>query len=378
MSEYQHFEFQALDRPLDGAALRALRAASSRATITPTSFTNSYSWGSLRGDPDTWMERWFDAYLHITNWGERTLKLKLPEALVPIDDARAYEADVGLSLRVHGEAVILTFSGGEDEGGEWIEGEGLLAALTPLRRDVSSGDHRVLYLAWLLALQHGGVNPDDPEPPVPDGLAELGPSYEAFVELFHIDAELVEVAARASRPFAASRPTAGDVQAWIDALPEEKVRTTAARLLIDDPSTVAAELRLAFAATTGRRTSGRARPRTAVELLDAAEVLATERARAAKEKKAAERARQLEEQAARRAAHLASLAGTESQLWEEVHALVATLKPKSYDAAVTRLVDLRDLAASMSDPAFPSQLDAFRGAHRSKSSLLTRLAKAGL
>ena len=45
MSEYQYYEFQAIDRPLDEADRRALRAISTRARITATSFTNTYEWG---------------------------------------------------------------------------------------------------------------------------------------------------------------------------------------------------------------------------------------------------------------------------------------------------------------------------------------------
>jgi hypothetical protein len=51
MSEYQYYEFRAIDRPLDGEAQRALRAISSRARITATSFVNEYEWGDLKGDP---------------------------------------------------------------------------------------------------------------------------------------------------------------------------------------------------------------------------------------------------------------------------------------------------------------------------------------
>jgi len=50
MSEYQYYEFRAIDRPLDRAAQEALRSISSRARITATSFTNHYEWGDLKGD----------------------------------------------------------------------------------------------------------------------------------------------------------------------------------------------------------------------------------------------------------------------------------------------------------------------------------------
>ncbi len=51
MSEYQYYEFQAIDRPLSEADRQALRDLSTRARITATSFTNSYEWGDFKGDP---------------------------------------------------------------------------------------------------------------------------------------------------------------------------------------------------------------------------------------------------------------------------------------------------------------------------------------
>ncbi|MDH3316099.1 MAG: hypothetical protein OER43_10075 [Gammaproteobacteria bacterium] len=40
MSEYQYYEFQAIDRPLTQSQMRELRSVSTRATITPTRFVN--------------------------------------------------------------------------------------------------------------------------------------------------------------------------------------------------------------------------------------------------------------------------------------------------------------------------------------------------
>ena len=53
MSEYQYYEFQAIDRPLSDADRQALRRLSTRARITATSFTNEYHWGGLKGGLET-------------------------------------------------------------------------------------------------------------------------------------------------------------------------------------------------------------------------------------------------------------------------------------------------------------------------------------
>ena len=42
MSEFQYYEFQAIDRPLDEEAQQALRRISTRARITPHSLVNIY------------------------------------------------------------------------------------------------------------------------------------------------------------------------------------------------------------------------------------------------------------------------------------------------------------------------------------------------
>ena len=61
MSEYQYYQFQAIDRPLTDRQMRELRAISTRAEITPTSFVNEYQWGNLKASPLNFMKKYFDA-----------------------------------------------------------------------------------------------------------------------------------------------------------------------------------------------------------------------------------------------------------------------------------------------------------------------------
>ena len=57
MSEYQYYEFQAIDRQLTDEEQKALRGYSGRARINPTRFVNSYSYGDFRGDESEWMAK---------------------------------------------------------------------------------------------------------------------------------------------------------------------------------------------------------------------------------------------------------------------------------------------------------------------------------
>jgi hypothetical protein len=78
MSEYQYYEFQAIDRPLTAGEMKELRAMLSRASITPTRFRNVYHYGDFRGEPLALMERYFDAFVYVANRGTRRLMLRLP------------------------------------------------------------------------------------------------------------------------------------------------------------------------------------------------------------------------------------------------------------------------------------------------------------
>ena len=82
MSEYQYYEFQTADRRLSEKEMRELRAYSTRARITPTSFVNEYSFGNFKGNADAWMEKYFDGFLYLANWGTHVLQLALPVKLL--------------------------------------------------------------------------------------------------------------------------------------------------------------------------------------------------------------------------------------------------------------------------------------------------------
>ncbi len=82
MSEYQYYEFQAIDKPVSGKDFDVLEQISSRAQVTPTSFINIYNYGDFRGDPIKLMEKYYDAFVYVSNWGHRRLMLKVPERLI--------------------------------------------------------------------------------------------------------------------------------------------------------------------------------------------------------------------------------------------------------------------------------------------------------
>lgn len=109
MSEYQYYEFQAVDRPLTQREMRELRSYSTRATITATRFVNHYEWGSFKGSSAAWVEKYFDAFLYVANWGTHELSLRLPRQVLDLKTARQYCCGGAASARIKGDFIILEF-----------------------------------------------------------------------------------------------------------------------------------------------------------------------------------------------------------------------------------------------------------------------------
>ena len=163
MSEYQYYEFRAIDRPLSQPEMRELRALSTRAQISSTSFVNFYNFGDFRGSPERLMEKYFDAFLYYANWGTRRLMFRFPRRLVDAETVSLYCDSHSASHRLTEEAVILEFVFSDENGGYWEEDEDeeTLGSLIPVRAELLAGDLRALYLGWLLAVQLGDFEDDE-------------------------------------------------------------------------------------------------------------------------------------------------------------------------------------------------------------------------
>jgi len=377
MSEYQSYEFLAIDRLLTQQERSELRAISSRAEITPTSFSNEYNWGDLKADPAKLLERYFDLHIYLTNWGTRRLAMKLPiEALSPEEAAPYFVGDCA-TVRRAGKHTIIDLWSEREEFEDWDEVSGWMGAIAGCRNGLLRGDLRALYLAWLLSIQYDEVDPDDVEPAVPPGLENLPVSLRTMAALLRIDEHLIAAAAEGSEP---EEPDPPGLAEWIARLPVDEKDTLLHRVACGEHVRVEVALARGFRdeARTGRSDVKRTR-RTVGELLTRAgailEAWEEEQAR-----RAAEARRQREAaSAAAREKHLDALATRKAEAWTEIERLVSATKPKYYDLAVTLLLDLRDLAVrDRNQEAFRRQLDDLRGRHNRKPSFIARLDRVGV
>ena len=355
MSEYQYYEFVAVDRPLTDEERAALRQITSRALITPWRLQNVYNWGNFKGDPLELMERYFDLFVYVANWGSRQFMVRLPRRVLPASDAAPYDGYDALDVLTRGEHVILDMHRIDEDGGGWIEdeeAESWVPALLPLRADLAAGDLRALYIAWLAGVSLEDMDREATEPPVPAGSGNplrargAGPVPGVDRDLLEAAAETSPALAEARRrgaPHLASRPGGGGEDDVLE------------RLVVGNDPTCAQSC-----ATLPRC------PDTSAGIRGARRLVGDILDRAAALREARERAARLERLAARQA-----------EVWDEVEALIATRLPKNYQQAVAYLVDLRDLAErDGTTPAYQERLGAIRERHGRKVSLMRELDAA--
>jgi hypothetical protein len=221
MSEYQYYEFQAVDRCLTKQEMGKLRSFSSRANITAHSFINEYSCGNFKGDEDLWMEKYFDGFLYYANWGTHILKLRIPSTLLDLKVIQSYCDGDHFSVRHHGDKFILDFLSENEDGGEWEEDLRLTPFLS-LRTDLIRGDLRCLYLGWLSVLQSNEYDEEEFEPPVPPGLQNLNPALEQLADFLRVDFDLLNAAAQMSPPLEEITPNSQDLQKWLSTLSQDE------------------------------------------------------------------------------------------------------------------------------------------------------------
>lgn len=376
MSEYQYYEFQAVDRPLTSAQQRELRALSTRARITATSFVNHYEWGDFKGDPARLMEHVFDLHLYLANWGTRVFSMRLPRRLI---DTAVVEAclidDEIASMHVIGENVVITIACDELEIEDWDDGSGWLAALAPLRSSVLNGDLRLFHLVWLMAVD-AGVAADDAVEPAID-LSPLSGALEAFADFFAIDGDLID-AAIVGDGAPKAEPENAQAHALIRALPEREKTTLLIDLFDGNDPYISAGFRRRIRERLGRPRDD-ARRRTAGDLRWAARKVSERRRRREEEQAAVERRRKELEKAKEEQQRLEALKRRGEAVWTDAEAAISLRNVPGYDKAAALLADFRMVAQQQGDIAtFRRRLEDIRERHARKRRFLEKLDSLGL
>jgi hypothetical protein len=277
VSEYQYYEFVALDRPLTTAEQAEVRELSTRATITATSFVNEYQWGDFKGSPDELMQRYYDAHLYFANWGTHRVMFRLPRTLLDPELAEQYCVDPQVSVYATSDHVILDMTSEDEPGDEDEDLEGSLSGIIGTRAELAAGDLRPLYLAWLSGYgtwerdedAFDDEDEDVVEPPVPPGLGSLTASQRALADFLRVDADLLDVAAKTSPALPQAKQDPRGLTEHIAVLPASEKDRLLGLVATGHATRARAELLRGFAGQPGGEISSRPL-RTVAELLDTA------------------------------------------------------------------------------------------------------------
>jgi hypothetical protein len=379
VSEYQSYRFEAIDRPLTAEVQAALRKYSSRATITSRRFQVDYAWGYFKGNAREWMAKHFDAFLYQANRGTREMMLRLPRTVLPLERAEQYCRTDAATAREEGDHVIIDFRADEEGGSRWIsEDDDTLELLLPVRAELATGDLRALYVAWLISVELGEIDEAEREPPCPPGLSEPTPALRSLARFLLVDPDLLEAAAAESPALA--DPDDAALERWIEELSASEKTSILTRLARGPEVHARAELLRRFRASRiAEVPTSRSEPRTAGQLLAAAETCAERRRQREAEAAARERARREREAAEARERRLVALTQREAEAWREVDALIASQQGERYDEAVALLADLREVCVRAGrEEVAARHLSRLRDEHGRKRSLMKRLRKSGL
>ncbi|HEY1130755.1 MAG TPA: hypothetical protein VGF12_15230 [Roseateles sp.] len=382
MREYQYYEFAAIDGPLTDTELAELRAVSTRADITPSSFVNHYAWGNLKADPADWMRRYFDAFVYTANWCSCRLALRVPLATFCKSELKPFTSRHALTFEANESHWIIDWSLDDSENHERLDlddGSRWMRRLAPLRDELLRGDLRPIYLGWLAAASLDGFRDDVLEPEVPPGLSALSAPQQALVEFLEIDPDMLSAAMAGSGRASQDNAVFDDrMDAWLEELPRDDM-TAILKLIAQGHGHVAErQVRSRHAAwlKAQRPSPAAAAPQRSVGQL---RELARSASGVRRAHEANERARREAEHRQQREATLRRLMADVDKRWAVVDALAQRGSASGYAQAVRALTELAEgYALVSSHKAFDRDLRRLLVRHAARGALLRRLSEAGL
>ncbi len=374
MSEYQYYEFAAIDGPISDEGLRYARGCSSRANVSRVRWQNTYTFGDFHGSVDTLL-KYYDAHFYIANWGTVRLGLALPKGAIAGEAIQPYlrggeRYEETLTVKEIGDRCIVWWERNEEGGWGWTEGEGLIDQLIAIREELMRGDYRALFLGWL-----ADFNPDewqDPKdgavvmPPIPAGLDQLSCALAALIKHFPVDRDVLAVAAGLSQ---ANTPDRIPLAAILERLSVSEMRALLARVAEGGGAGVMNELNRL---THSRAQMPAGQAMKCVEL--AARTIETREARRKQEAEAAAATRQ--RKAEQRKQPLSSVMQRADTIWSGLHPLMDQKLASAYDQAAAQLQELRDAHAQAGDIGdFQQKLTRFRLRYSNRPAMLRRIEK---
>ena len=380
MSEYQYYEFLAIDRPLTKDEMAELRMLSTRAAITPGSFINEYNWGDFKGDPDKLMQRYFDVHVYVANWMTAIFMVRLPIDVLYEETVKAMSVPYVLDFKAVKNHWIITWSLDESENYDRFDmedGSGWMARLAPVRDELLRGDLRSLYIGWLAAVTREMMDDDEMEALTVSGLGNLTAPQLALAEFLEVDPDILAGVGMGSPVDHTEKLSEKDIDRWIDALPRNEVKAVMKQLLEGRGHQAERIIRNRFAASRRVLQTNKNNPprRTVGKLHENAKT-----ARQIRMEKQKRDCKRLEIRLRKeREAYLKNLSEDFPGTWKSVTETVERGSGPAYDEACYILVDICEAYELFANKQqFQRELKKFMASHMRRKALIKRLVVAGI
>jgi hypothetical protein len=374
VSEYQSYEFVAVEGPISDEGMQYAQKCSSRAEVSRFRWHNVYHFGDFHGSVDTLL-KYYDAHFYIANWGTVRLGLAFASGSLALEAIEPYHRggeryEDTLSVHKSDDRLIVWWERNEEGGWGSADGGGPLDTLIGIREELLRGDYRALFLGWLadfepdewMDAQDGAVV----LPPIPSGLDRLSAALAALIKHFPVDADALTVAAELSQ---GNPPNRVPIATVLERLPASEMRALLERVAAGEGSRVMSEL---------NRLTNPAPPHRDVPALSctafAAKVVELRTARRRREAKAAAAKRKVEEDARRQ--RLVSVMQQADAIWASLDPLMDQKIAAAYDQVAAQLQELHDAHEQAGEEAsFRQKLAAFRERYARRSGMLRRIEK---
>lgn len=389
MSEFQYVAFQAVDRPLDNNEIEFAEQQSSRAEITRWTFSCTYDYSSFRGDVDGLLRNGYDVFLNYTNYGDREIRLRLPQGL-PFPKKIWSNYIDGESLvwkkDSKGPGGILALHPFYEPGDidEVWEFDDYLNAAIDVRHRLLFADLRGLYLLWLCSIAFCPGEENDEavnvtEPPVPHGMCDLYDSAGDLLLFYGLDPMMLRAASIDVDAAPTIKPIQESVRQWANTIKPDKLRRLVSDLLVGDTAkskaTLLAEVRDSKESIHWPTTE---KKRTFSHLLNEADRLRS-KANAEQARLALAKAKRKAEKAERdRQARMKKMGKSPKKWLKEADDLVKARGRDNYQTAVDILFDLRESLGSNGDKIVLSHAAHLVKKHPTLTQFKGMLRKKGL
>ncbi len=250
MSEYQYYDFLAIEKSLTREQQKELRNITSRADISSKRLTNEYHFGSFKGDPLVLVEKYFDLFLYYSNFGVYQVIFKVPfhrdlmEKLAPFEPF--------FKIKSTGTHLLIDICPDwEDDWPEIFE-DWEVTLLVPIRESLMEGRMDALYIPWLSLLAwmiH--EDPESLEPCPSTDLSPLNRSLKKYAEFFTVSTSVLQHAyatvTSQSKPLEISESS---LRKWLKSIPAKEREGILLELLTGNPTKIATTLKDRYRAET--------------------------------------------------------------------------------------------------------------------------------